>query len=174
MYKITAEESFDSAHFLKDYDGKCANIHGHRWRVLVTAGAEELSEKTQTRGMVLDFGDLKKALREETEALDHLFIIEKDSLRPETKEVLLAEGFRIREVSFRPTAENFSRYFFDRIRRQGYPVLEVTVFETPNNRASYSPSSEISGISGGMSGTTHDRPDGADRNDSAVTAENKR
>ena len=103
--------------------------------------------------------------------MDHLFIIEKDSLRPETKEVLLAEGFRIREVSFRPTAENFSRYFFERIRRQGYPVLEVTVFETPNNRASYSPSSEISG---GMSGTTHDRPDGADRNDSAVTAEKKR
>ena len=48
MYKITANESFDSAHFLKDYDGKCANIHGHRWKVLITAGAEELSRQSQT------------------------------------------------------------------------------------------------------------------------------
>lgn len=60
MYKITANESFDSAHFLKDYDGKCANIHGHRWKVLITAGAEELSRQSQTRGMVTDFGDLKR------------------------------------------------------------------------------------------------------------------
>lgn len=137
MYKITAEESFDSAHFLKDYDGKCANIHGHRWRVLITVGAEELSTSSQTRGMVLDFGDLKKALREETESLDHLFIIEEGSLRPETKDALFREGFRLLEVPFRPTAENFSRYFFRRIRERGYPVLEATVFETPNNRASY-------------------------------------
>ena len=153
MYTITAEESFDSAHFLKGYDGKCANIHGHRWRVLVTAGAEELSSGAQTRGMIMDFGDLKKALREETEALDHLFIVEKDSLRRETKDALSEEGFRIFEVDFRPTAENFSKYFFDRFCERDIPVLEVTVFETPNNRASYSGDFRTAQAPGGR----HDR-----------------
>ena len=139
MYKITANESFDSAHFLKDYDGKCANIHGHRWKVLITAGAEELSRQSQTRGMVIDFGDLKKDLREETEALDHRLIIERGSLREKTFEALTGENFLIEQVDFRPTAENFAKYFYDRMTEKGYRILESTVYETPNNRASYTP-----------------------------------
>ena len=139
MYKITANESFDSAHFLRDYDGKCANIHGHRWKVLITAGAEELSSHPQTRGMVTDFGDLKRDLREETEALDHRLIIEKDSLRKKTLDALTEENFLITQVDFRPTAENFAKYFYDRMTEKGYPVLESTVYETPNNCASYTP-----------------------------------
>ncbi len=138
MYKITANESFDSAHFLKDYDGKCANIHGHRWRVLITAGAENLSTDDQTRGMVTDFGDLKKDLREETEAMDHRLIIERGSLKQTTMAALLGEGFLVESVDFRPTAENFAKYFFDRMTAKGYLVLEATVYETPNNCASYS------------------------------------
>ena len=63
MYYIRSECSFDSAHFLKGYIGKCSNLHGHRWRVVVELAAEELSEEEQTRGMVLDFGDLKALLR---------------------------------------------------------------------------------------------------------------
>ena len=139
MYKITANESFDSAHFLKDYDGKCANIHGHRWKVLITAGAEELSRQSQTRGMVTDFGDLKKDLREETEALDHRLIIERGSLREKTFEALTEENFLIEQVDFRPTAENLAKYFYDRMTEKGYRILESTVYETPNNRASYTP-----------------------------------
>ena len=139
MYKITANESFDSAHFLKDYDGKCANIHGHRWKVLITAGAEELSRQSQTRGMVTDFGDLKKDLREETEALDHRLIIERGSLREKTFEALTEENFLIEQVDFRPTAENFAKYFYDRMTEKGYRILESTVYKTPNNRASYTP-----------------------------------
>ncbi len=137
MYKITAEESFDSAHFLKDYEGKCANIHGHRWRVVITAGAPALQTDSQMRGMVADFGDLKKALREETEALDHLFIVERGSLRDDTKRAFALEGFRIREMDFRPTAENLAKHFYDRMRARGYHILEAVVFETPNNRAAY-------------------------------------
>lgn len=137
MYKITANESFDSAHFLKDYDGKCANIHGHRWRVLITTGASELCIDPQMRGMVTDFGVLKKDLREETEALDHRFIIERNSLRQVTMKALKDEGFLIQEVDFRPTAENFAKYFFDRMTARGHYVLESTVYETPDNCASY-------------------------------------
>ena len=139
MYKITANESFDSAHFLKDYDGKCANIHGHRWKVVITAGGESLSEDPQTRGMVADFGDLKRDLRSETEALDHRLIVERDSLRPKTMEALTEENFLIVQTEFRPTAENFAKYFCDRMMRKGWNVLEATVYETPGNCASCTP-----------------------------------
>ena len=63
MYKLKTKASFDSAHFLKDYDGKCSNIHGHRWTVEIKVGAETLESDTQNREMVVDFSNLKKDLR---------------------------------------------------------------------------------------------------------------
>lgn len=50
MFYIKSEDSFDAAHFLKDYEGKCRNVHGHRWRVLAEIQGEQLSEEQQTRG----------------------------------------------------------------------------------------------------------------------------
>ena len=56
---------------------------------------------------------------------DQCLIIEKDSLKPKTKQALLEENFHIEEVPFRPTAENFSRYFFERLKQAGFPVYEA-------------------------------------------------
>lgn len=53
MYILKTEHSFDSAHFLAGYEGKCANIHGHRWRVEIEVQAEELVASGQLDGMVL-------------------------------------------------------------------------------------------------------------------------
>ena len=55
MYTVRTEECFDSAHFLAGYDGKCKNIHGHRWRVVLEVSKENLDDG----GMVIDFTDLK-------------------------------------------------------------------------------------------------------------------
>ena len=49
MYQLTTEHSFDSAHFLAGYDGKCGNLHGHRWRVLLTVQSETLREDQQQK-----------------------------------------------------------------------------------------------------------------------------
>ena len=133
MYTVTTEQSFDSAHFLAGYKGKCKNIHGHRWRVLIKVGSEQLEDD----GMVVDFKKLKRDLKEMAEYFDHCFIIEKDSLKPGTQQALLEEGFRIVEVAFRPTAEHFSKYFYDKMSEKGYAVQEAIVYETPNNCASY-------------------------------------
>ena len=57
MYQLTTEHSFDSAHFLAGYDGKCGNLHGHRWRVLLTVQSETLREDRQQKGMCVDFAD---------------------------------------------------------------------------------------------------------------------
>ena len=87
MYTLKTEHSFDAAHFLYGYEGKCSNIHGHRWRVVLEVSGEELTDEGQMRGMLIDFGDLKKDLKEEVDYLDHCLIMEKGSL----KETTLAE-----------------------------------------------------------------------------------
>lgn len=137
MYAIKVEHSFDSAHFLAGYNGKCANIHGHRWRIEVEVAAKELMEEGQNRGMVADFTDLKKDIRAMIDFYDHALIIEKGTLRKETFKCLTEDGFHIAEVGFRPTAENFSCFFYHSIRGKGYKVKRVTVYETPVNSAVY-------------------------------------
>ncbi len=137
MYYLKTETAFDSAHFLKNYPGKCSNLHGHRWRVVVSIASGQLATDEQNGGMLVDFSDLKASLKKEADFFDHSLIIEQDSLKPETKNALLSEGFCIREVPFRPTAENFSRYFFEQMQKQGFPVYEAIVYETPNNCAFY-------------------------------------
>ncbi len=62
--------------------------------------------------MLVDFGDLKRDLKKLVDKFDHTLIYESGTLREKTIEALLEEGFRLTKVDFRPTAENFSRYFF--------------------------------------------------------------
>ena len=137
MYQLTTEHSFDSAHFLAGYDGKCGNLHGHRWRGLLTVQSETLREDRQQKGMCVDFAELKKDLRTELDALDHVLIIEQGSLRESTMKALQEEKFQVVEMPFRPTAENFARYFYELFTLKGYPVAKVEVYETPNNSAVY-------------------------------------
>ncbi len=137
MYTLKTEQSFDSAHFLAGYEGKCRNIHGHRWRVIIEIQGDELVQDGEKRGMLVDFGDLKSDLKKLADDLDHSLIIESGSLRDATLKALRDERFRIIEFPFRPTAENFAKYFYDCMSRLGYIVCEAVVYETPNNCASY-------------------------------------
>lgn len=137
MYILTTKAEFDSAHFLTGYEGKCSNIHGHRWKVVIEVADEKLSEQGQTRGMLVDFSKLKKDLKKETDALDHAFIIEEGTLKESLLNALKEEGFSLISVPFRPTAENFAKYFYTKMTGMGYRVKRATVYETPNNCASY-------------------------------------
>lgn len=137
MYYLRTEASFDAVHFLKGYDGKCANIHGHRWRIVAEIQGEKLQEDEETKGMVIDFTDLKKDLKELCNSFDHILIYEENTLMDKTVNALSEEGFALREVEFRPTAENLAKYFFDKIKEKGYDIHRVEVYETPNNCAIY-------------------------------------
>lgn len=138
MYTLQTSASFDSAHFLKGYEGKCKNIHGHRWTVEVTVAADDVDETGQTRGMIVDFKTLKADLAALTERIDHSLIIERGSLKENTRKALEEESFCIIEFDFRPTAENMAKYFYDEIEKRGYQAVLVKVYETPNNCAGYS------------------------------------
>ena len=139
MYGLRTESCFDAAHFLSDYDGKCENLHGHRWRVVAYLEGE-LGRSGQEKDMVVDFGTFKAALRALTGELDHMFIVEEGSLAPDTVACLERETFRLYWVPFRTTSENLARFFSDRLAGQGFPVTRVEVYETPNNCAIYEPS----------------------------------
>ncbi|MGN0630563.1 MAG: 6-carboxytetrahydropterin synthase QueD [Ruminococcus sp.] len=137
MYCIKASAEFDSAHFLSGYEGKCANLHGHRWKIEVTAEKEDLQAYGQCRGMVIDFGDLKKAVRGIADEFDHALIYEEGTLKKTTETALLEENFRLVAVPFRPTAECFAVHFFELLMNEGIPVKRVAVYETPENCAVY-------------------------------------
>lgn len=137
MYTLKTSASFDSAHFLAGYKGKCANLHGHRWKIEVFVSSQELINDGEKKGMVIDFSDLKKAVRSLAESLDHSMLYEKGTLKPATEQALLGEGFRLIPLDYRPTAENFAKAFFEELTRGGLNVSRVDVYETPDNCASY-------------------------------------
>lgn len=141
MYYLKTSASFDSAHFLAGYRGKCSNLHGHRWTIEVQISGETLQESGTKRGMLLDFGDVKHAVRELADSYDHALLYEENSLQRATVEALLAEGFRLIPLPFRPTAENLAKSFYDTLSASAIPISRVTVYETPDNCASY----EVSG-----------------------------
>jgi 6-pyruvoyltetrahydropterin/6-carboxytetrahydropterin synthase len=120
MYIVSVEDSFSAAHYLVGYKGKCENMHGHNYRVQVSAGARDLD----AQGMVVDFTVLKTELKKILDALDH-------SLLNEHKE--FADGS--------PTAERIAAHVFHALKK-ALPAVSlsgVTVYETEKNRAVYCP-----------------------------------
>lgn len=137
MFGLKTEGAFDSAHFLTGYYGTCENLHGHRWRVVVYLAQEDLQDEGTMRGMVLDFGVFKSKVRLLCSEFDHTFLVEEGSLGPATVEALEREGFSLKVLPFRTTAENLARHFAERLIGDGLPVCQVDMYETPNNCASY-------------------------------------
>ena len=135
MYTLEAESHFDAAHFLANYHGKCENLHGHRWRVVAQISVDELETDGDERGMVMDFASFKAALEEAVGAYDHTFVVEEGTLEESTLEALRREGFTLKVVAWRTTAENFATAIAGELRAAGLAVTQVEVDETPANRA---------------------------------------
>jgi 6-pyruvoyltetrahydropterin/6-carboxytetrahydropterin synthase len=132
MFRVTREIDFCYGHRLLDYQGKCSHLHGHNGRVLITIEASELDQ----RGMVLDFGDIKRVVSAWIdEHLDHQMILRQDDPAvPVLRQ--LGEPMFLLEVN--PTAENLARAIYDYAASQGFPVVEVRLWETPRCHAVYS------------------------------------
>lgn len=137
MYTIKISSSFDSAHFLSGYSGYCANIHGHRWKVEIEICSQELLTEESNRGMVVDFSVAKKILNEIINEYDHGLIVEKGSLKEDTYNCLVRDNFRVILVDYRPTAENIAKYIYQFLSKHSFKVRSVTVYETPNNSATF-------------------------------------
>ena len=119
MYYLQVEDDFASAHQLREYQGKCENLHGHNWRVLVRVKGERLD----SCGMLIDFGILKKLVKTCLDRLDHRFLNETPPFD-----------------AINPTSENLAKYLFGELGRElpgGVAVHEITVWESEKCAATY-------------------------------------
>lgn len=123
MFEVRVEAEFAAAHFLKDYHGKCENLHGHNYAVFAHAHGDELDEG----GMLIDFSLLKKSLRLICKELDHTNLNDMPSFYQN------------------PSAERIAYYIFSRLESElakedekaASYLYAVDVYETPTSRARY-------------------------------------
>jgi 6-pyruvoyltetrahydropterin/6-carboxytetrahydropterin synthase len=124
MFEVSVEQTFAAGHALRNYKGKCENVHGHNFRVQVKIDGDRLDDT----GMLVDFIDVKNLMRGVIERLDHQFLNE-------------IPPFDVKN----PSAENIAEYFHDRmttgLATAPVPVRvrEVTVWETDIQSATYRP-----------------------------------
>lgn len=139
MFILKNEVQFDTAHYLSGYCGKCSNIHGHRYRMVVEFASEQLHTEGQQRGMVADFSEIKQFLKQIAEAYDHKLLMEdnEDGRQVAAQLAQLPNQFAVVMVPYRPTAEEMSRAIYYQIKEAGYPVSSVELFETPVNSCIY-------------------------------------
>jgi 6-pyruvoyltetrahydropterin/6-carboxytetrahydropterin synthase len=121
MYEVTVEETFAAGHALRNYHGKCENVHGHNYKVQITFAGPRLDDT----GLLVDFVHVKRLMRSAIERLDHQFLND------------LAPFDRIN-----PSAENIARYFYEEIAKGLTPetpvqVDAVRIWETDTASATY-------------------------------------
>ena len=123
MYEVTVEADFSSGHFLRNYQGKCENPHGHNYKVRVTLAGASLDEA----GLLLDFKLLKQVLKPVIDRIDHQML---NDLAP------------FNELN--PSAENLAKYFYDQTSEQlaaltqgRVRVKKATIWETDTCTATY-------------------------------------
>jgi 6-pyruvoyltetrahydropterin/6-carboxytetrahydropterin synthase len=133
MFQVTRELRFCYGHRLLNYDGKCRHLHGHNGRALITLESARLDPL----GMVVDFSTIKKVVGGWIDAqLDHRMILHKDDpVLPH----LQAQGEPVFLLDVNPTAENIAKLICDYAAAQGFPVIEVRLWETEDSYAVYRP-----------------------------------
>jgi 6-pyruvoyltetrahydropterin/6-carboxytetrahydropterin synthase len=123
MYEVTIEETFAAGHALRNYRGKCENVHGHNYRCEVALQGEELDQI----GLLVDFVELKKALHSVLDRMDHQWL---NDIPPFDR--------------INPSAENMARYIYDELggelkNRAGVRVAWVRLWETDTASVKYWP-----------------------------------
>ena len=116
--RITKKFRFEAAHALYGYDGKCKNIHGHSYSLFVTVLGRPISESSNPKfGMVMDFSDLKKIVKEEIiNPYDHATVFNKNSPHLELANDLKKRGHKIVLVEYQPTSEMLVIDFAEKIK----------------------------------------------------------
>ncbi len=124
MFEVAVEQSFASAHALRNYKGRCENVHGHNWKVRVVIEGEKLD----ATGMLVDFLDVKSFMGEILDRIDHQFLNE-------------IPPFDV----VNPSAENIAEYFYQQLNGKlaeipvPVRIREVKIWETEIQSATYRP-----------------------------------
>ncbi|MDP8204849.1 MAG: 6-carboxytetrahydropterin synthase QueD [Candidatus Tenebribacter mawsonii] len=109
MYKLNVTSDFSSAHKLDGYEGLCKNLHGHNWKVRIGI----MCEKVDNIGMTIDFGEVKKNLKEIMMMLDHTYLNELDHFK-----------------GINPTSENIAKFIYKEMKKRiEVPFCKMTDVE---------------------------------------------
>jgi 6-pyruvoyltetrahydropterin/6-carboxytetrahydropterin synthase len=116
--RITKQFSFETGHALYGYDGKCKNVHGHSYKLSVTVIGTPITDNTNVKfGMVIDFSDLKKIVREEiVDIFDHASVFNQNTPHVELANELKTRGHHVILVDYQPTSENMVIDFAEKIK----------------------------------------------------------
>jgi len=117
MYTVRVSRQFDAAHYLRDYEGKCAQLHGHTWTVVLYLKKRELD----SAGISVDFQEVKNHLDPLVAQIDHTLLNDK-------------EPFSSR---LNPSAENIARWFYDSLSPSLPDLKQVEIYETPSCSVTY-------------------------------------
>ena len=123
MFQVSVEETFSAGHALRGYKGKCENPHGHNYRVRVDVAGEQLD----SIGLLMDFSQLKKILRDLIGGVDHKFLNDQPPFD-----------------AINPSAENMAKFLTETSRQMRQMpnaprITSITVWETDETSATYTP-----------------------------------
>ena len=118
--RITKQFSFETGHALYGYDGKCKNVHGHSYKLSVTVIGTPISDRNNVKfGMVIDFSDLKKIVKEDiVDIFDHATVFNETTPHIELAQELKSRGHEVILVDYQPTSENMVIDFAKKIQRR--------------------------------------------------------
>ena len=135
MTTVSKTVKFDAAHILSNHKGLCKNLHGHTYRVDVSAAMAD----DDHGDMVIDFKDLKGiAVETICDVFDHSFIYNTESpAEREIAAVLEKHGMRVAPLPFRSTAENLARHFYEMLLPRVPGLASVRVWETADSCAEF-------------------------------------
>lgn len=139
LIRITKQFSFETGHALYGYDGKCRNVHGHSYKLSVTVIGEPISDKEHVKlGMVIDFGDLKKIVKQKiVDVFDHATVFNKNTPHVELAKELQDRGHNVILVDYQPTSENMIQDFAEKIKQELPSHVQLFALKLQETETSY-------------------------------------
>ena len=137
--RITKKFSFETGHALYGYDGKCRNVHGHSYKLSVTVIGNPISDSSNVKfGMVIDFGDLKKIVKEEiVDVFDHATVFNKNTPHVELAKELSDRGHNVLLVNYQPTSEMMVIDFAEKIKARLPSRIKLHALKLQETDSSY-------------------------------------
>ena len=137
--RITKQFSFETGHALYGYDGKCKNVHGHSYKLSVTVIGNPIKDTSNVKyGMVIDFSDLKKIVKEEiVDVFDHATVFNKNTPHVELAKELEDRGHNVLLVDYQPTSEMMVIDFAEKIKARLPENIKLFSLKLQETETSY-------------------------------------
>lgn len=137
--RITKQFNFETGHALYGYDGKCRNVHGHSYKLSVTVIGTPITDPSHVKlGMVIDFGDLKKIVKEEiVDPFDHATVFNKNTPHISLAKELMSRDHKVILADYQPTSENMVIDFAEKIKARLPKNLELNSIKLQETETSF-------------------------------------